>query len=311
MMTDGVDDVAADEGRATRSRCSTWPSCCWPRSRVAVPVRTLRSTVPRRRLGGGHHSPVRPAGRRLLVPTLAGTCTRRAGPRVRRRRPGRGVAEGRAPGRPRRRPRTPRRRAASAFGCGGPAAKWLGMPVDAHRGVEPGPAAGDRARSAAAGAGGGAGARLSGLDGAGPVLAHGRARRGRPRRRRARRPQRRVDARSRSPPAATTTSPRWSPSGRLWPAPAGVDAGEHGTRPLSDVIIHEQDLRGALGVPGGQDPGRARASATGSPAASRPASTDLPPIALVGDAGRGRRGVRPTTPPSCSARRTSTSPARW
>ena len=28
---------------------------------------------------------------------------------------------------------------------------------------------------------------------------------------------------------------------------------EHGTRPLGDVIIHEQDLRGALGVPGGQD----------------------------------------------------------
>ncbi|HEY2195721.1 MAG TPA: maleylpyruvate isomerase family mycothiol-dependent enzyme [Actinomycetospora sp.] len=28
---------------------------------------------------------------------------------------------------------------------------------------------------------------------------------------------------------------------------------EHGTRPLGDVIIHEQDLRGALGVSGGQD----------------------------------------------------------
>lgn len=28
---------------------------------------------------------------------------------------------------------------------------------------------------------------------------------------------------------------------------------EHGTRPLGDVIIHEQDLRGALGVPGGRD----------------------------------------------------------
>ena len=27
----------------------------------------------------------------------------------------------------------------------------------------------------------------------------------------------------------------------------------HGPRPLGDVIIHEQDLRGALGVPGGQD----------------------------------------------------------
>jgi uncharacterized protein (TIGR03083 family) len=28
---------------------------------------------------------------------------------------------------------------------------------------------------------------------------------------------------------------------------------EHGTRPLGDVVIHEQDLRGALGVTGGQD----------------------------------------------------------
>lgn len=27
----------------------------------------------------------------------------------------------------------------------------------------------------------------------------------------------------------------------------------HGSRPLGDVIIHEQDLRGALGVPGGKD----------------------------------------------------------
>ena len=27
----------------------------------------------------------------------------------------------------------------------------------------------------------------------------------------------------------------------------------HGPRPLGDVIIHEQDLRGALGVPGGKD----------------------------------------------------------
>lgn len=29
--------------------------------------------------------------------------------------------------------------------------------------------------------------------------------------------------------------------------------GEHGTRPLNDVVIHEQDLRGSLGVPGGRD----------------------------------------------------------
>ena len=30
---------------------------------------------------------------------------------------------------------------------------------------------------------------------------------------------------------------------------------EHGVRPLGDVIIHEQDLRGALGVSGGKDSG--------------------------------------------------------
>ncbi len=29
----------------------------------------------------------------------------------------------------------------------------------------------------------------------------------------------------------------------------------HGPRPLGDVVIHEQDLRGALGVPGGRDSG--------------------------------------------------------
>ena len=28
---------------------------------------------------------------------------------------------------------------------------------------------------------------------------------------------------------------------------------EHGSRPLNDVVIHEQDLRGAVGVPGGRD----------------------------------------------------------
>ena len=27
---------------------------------------------------------------------------------------------------------------------------------------------------------------------------------------------------------------------------------EHGTRPLNDVVIHEQDLRGAVGAPGGR-----------------------------------------------------------
>ena len=55
-------------------------------------------------------------------------------------------------------------------------------------------------------------------------------------------------------------------------------------RPLGDVIIHEQDLRGALGVPGGQDSDGVRAIrerfAGGRFA---PRVDDLPPIALVGD----------------------------
>ena len=55
-------------------------------------------------------------------------------------------------------------------------------------------------------------------------------------------------------------------------------------RPLGDVIIHEQDLRGALGVPGGQDSdgvGAIRERFAGGRFAPRVA--DLPPIALVGD----------------------------
>ena len=47
---------------------------------------------------------------------------------------------------------------------------------------------------------------------------------------------------------------------------------EHGTRPLSDVIIHEQDLRGALGVPGGKDSGGVRAVRDRFLPASRPGS---------------------------------------
>ena len=54
-------------------------------------------------------------------------------------------------------------------------------------------------------------------------------------------------------------------------------------RPLNDVLIHEQDLRGALEVPGGQDTegwAAIRERFTGR-LAGRVA--DLPPIALVGD----------------------------
>lgn len=54
------------------------------------------------------------------------------------------------------------------------------------------------------------------------------------------------------------------------------------TRPLGDVIIHEQDLRGALGVPGGRDSGGVAAIRdrfTGRFAAALGAR---PPIALEG-----------------------------
>jgi uncharacterized protein (TIGR03083 family) len=58
---------------------------------------------------------------------------------------------------------------------------------------------------------------------------------------------------------------------------------ERGTRPLGDLVIHEQDLRGALGVSGAQDtPGLAVMRDRMVRAfASRVAG--LPPIALVGD----------------------------
>jgi uncharacterized protein (TIGR03083 family) len=58
---------------------------------------------------------------------------------------------------------------------------------------------------------------------------------------------------------------------------------EHGTRPLSDVIIHEQDLRGALGVPGGKDSGGVHAVRDRFLPRFRARVADLPPIALVGD----------------------------
>ena len=57
------------------------------------------------------------------------------------------------------------------------------------------------------------------------------------------------------------------------------------TRPLNDVVIHEQDLRGALHVPGAQDTealAMQRERYTGRIA---PRFGDLPPIALVGDDG--------------------------
>lgn len=58
----------------------------------------------------------------------------------------------------------------------------------------------------------------------------------------------------------------------------------HGTRPLGDVIIHEQDLRGALGVPGAQDSGGVRAVRDRFLLRFGERVGDLAPLALVGDA---------------------------
>jgi uncharacterized protein (TIGR03083 family) len=63
---------------------------------------------------------------------------------------------------------------------------------------------------------------------------------------------------------------------------------EHGTRPMGDVVIHEQDLRGALGVPGARDsPGMTvlRDRFAGR-LADRVAAAGLPPVALVGETWR-------------------------
>ncbi len=57
----------------------------------------------------------------------------------------------------------------------------------------------------------------------------------------------------------------------------------HGPRPLGDVIIHEQDLRGALGVPGGQDTAGLRAIRERFTDRFAGRVAALPPIALVGD----------------------------
>jgi uncharacterized protein (TIGR03083 family) len=54
-------------------------------------------------------------------------------------------------------------------------------------------------------------------------------------------------------------------------------------RPLGDLIIHEQDLRGALGVPGGHDTDGLRAIRERFVGRFAPRVEDLPPIALVGD----------------------------
>ena len=58
---------------------------------------------------------------------------------------------------------------------------------------------------------------------------------------------------------------------------------EHGTRPLGDVIIHEQDLRGAVGVPGGKDTDGLRAIRDRFVPRLGARLGELPPLALVGE----------------------------
>jgi uncharacterized protein (TIGR03083 family) len=57
------------------------------------------------------------------------------------------------------------------------------------------------------------------------------------------------------------------------------------TRPLNDVVIHEQDLRGALKMPGAQDTPALAAQRERYTGRIAPRFADLPPIALVGDDG--------------------------
>lgn len=80
-------------------------------------------------------------------------------------------------------------------------------------------------------------------------------------------------------------------------APLSDWMARHGTRPLADVIIHEQDLRGALDEPGAQDnPGldtvRDRMAERFG---ARVVAAGLPPIALVGPTWECRVGDGPAT----------------
>jgi uncharacterized protein (TIGR03083 family) len=58
---------------------------------------------------------------------------------------------------------------------------------------------------------------------------------------------------------------------------------DQSTRPLGDLVIHEQDLRGALGVSGGQDTAGLAAIRDRMLRRFSARTSGLPPIALVGD----------------------------
>jgi hypothetical protein len=70
---------------------------------------------------------------------------------------------------------------------------------------------------------------------------------------------------------------------------------EHGTRPVFDAVIHEQDLRGALGVPGAQDNDGLAAARDRYVARFAGRLDRLPPISLVGETWRwdSQPGVEP------------------
>ncbi|WP_205859400.1 maleylpyruvate isomerase N-terminal domain-containing protein [Phycicoccus flavus] len=57
---------------------------------------------------------------------------------------------------------------------------------------------------------------------------------------------------------------------------------ENGPRPLGDVVIHEQDLRGALGVPGARDTAGLAAVRERMAGRVADAAGDLPPLLLDG-----------------------------
>lgn len=58
---------------------------------------------------------------------------------------------------------------------------------------------------------------------------------------------------------------------------------EHGSRPLNDVVIHEQDLRGGVGVPGGRESGGLGIVRERMVARFADAVAALPAIALAGE----------------------------
>ena len=69
--------------------------------------------------------------------------------------------------------------------------------------------------------------------------------------------------------------------------------GAHGIRPLFDVTIHEQDLRGALGEPGAQDTRAMAAVRDRFVARLADRLQGRPPLSLVGDSWRWESGAGP------------------